>query len=71
VARVVIERLTKIFDRAGGEPIPALKEVKLTIEDKELMVLVGPSGCGKTTLLRANRRQHLDWRQVDEKCSPR
>jgi multiple sugar transport system ATP-binding protein len=52
VARVVIEQLTKIFDRKGGEPIRALKEVNLTIEDKELMVLVGPSGCGKTTLLR-------------------
>jgi multiple sugar transport system ATP-binding protein len=52
VACVVIEQLTKIFDRAEGEPIPALKEVNLTIEDKELMVLVGPSGCGKTTLLR-------------------
>jgi multiple sugar transport system ATP-binding protein len=52
VARVVIEQLTKIFERAGGKAIGALKEVNLTIEDKELMVLVGPSGCGKTTLLR-------------------
>jgi multiple sugar transport system ATP-binding protein len=52
VARVVIEHLTRIFERRTAEPIRALQNVSLTIEDKELMVLVGPSGCGKTTLLR-------------------
>jgi multiple sugar transport system ATP-binding protein len=30
----------------------AVKDIDLTIEDKEFMVLVGPSGCGKTTTLR-------------------
>lgn len=29
-----------------------LKDVNLTINDGELMVLIGPSGCGKTTLLK-------------------
>jgi multiple sugar transport system ATP-binding protein len=52
VARVVIEHLTKIFDRPGSGGVRALEDVNLTVEDKELMVLVGPSGCGKTTLLR-------------------
>jgi multiple sugar transport system ATP-binding protein len=52
VARVVIEHLTKVFEGPKGEGIRALEDVSLTIEDKELMVLVGPSGCGKTTLLR-------------------
>src|SRR5262250_3360991 len=52
VARVVIEHLTKIFEGPKGEAIRALEDVNLTVEDKELMVLVGPSGCGKTTLLR-------------------
>jgi multiple sugar transport system ATP-binding protein len=52
VARVVIEHLTKVFDGPGGQVIRALEDVNLTVEDKELMVLVGPSGCGKTTLLR-------------------
>jgi multiple sugar transport system ATP-binding protein len=52
VARVVIEHLTKVFGGPNGEAIRALQDVNLTIEDKELMVLVGPSGCGKTTLLR-------------------
>jgi multiple sugar transport system ATP-binding protein len=52
VARVVIGHLTKLFERPKGEAIRALEDVTLTVEDKELMVLVGPSGCGKTTLLR-------------------
>ena len=30
----------------------AVKDVNLTIEDKEFVVFVGPSGCGKTTTLR-------------------
>ena len=30
----------------------AVKDVNLTIRDKEFMVFVGPSGCGKTTTLR-------------------
>jgi multiple sugar transport system ATP-binding protein len=53
VARVVIEHLTKVFDGPRGREIRALEDVNLTVEDKELMVLVGPSGCGKTTLLRS------------------
>jgi multiple sugar transport system ATP-binding protein len=52
VARVVIEHLTKVFEGPKGEGVRALEDVSLTIEDKELMVLVGPSGSGKTTLLR-------------------
>jgi multiple sugar transport system ATP-binding protein len=52
VARVVIEHLTKLFQGPKGQAIQALEDVNLTVEDKELMVLVGPSGCGKTTLLR-------------------
>ncbi len=30
----------------------AVRDVSLTVEDKEFMVLVGPSGCGKSTTLR-------------------
>jgi multiple sugar transport system ATP-binding protein len=29
-----------------------LKDLELTVRDKEFLVLLGPSGCGKTTLLR-------------------
>jgi multiple sugar transport system ATP-binding protein len=52
VARVVIEHLTKVFRGPKGEDIRALDDFNLTVEDRELLVLVGPSGCGKTTTLR-------------------
>ena len=52
MARVVIENLSKVFTAPTGAEVHALKDVNLTIEDKELLVLVGPSGCGKSTTLR-------------------
>ena len=52
VARVVIEHLNKAFRGPDGELVRALNDASLTVEDKELLVLVGPSGCGKTTTLR-------------------
>ncbi len=35
-----------------GNPVPAVNELDLEIEDGEFMVLVGPSGSGKSTALR-------------------
>ena len=52
MARVVLEHLTKVFQGPRGGSIRAVDDASLTIEDKELLVLVGPSGCGKTTTLR-------------------
>jgi len=52
MARVSIEHLHKFFRGPRGEPVVAVRDVSLVVEDKELMVLVGPSGCGKTTTLR-------------------
>jgi len=52
MARVGLEKLSKVFKGTRGEPIHAIKEVTLTVEDKEFLVLVGPSGCGKSTTLR-------------------
>src|SRR5690242_5266640 len=52
VARVVLEHLTKSFRGSKKETILAVDDLSLTLEDKELLVLVGPSGCGKTTTLR-------------------
>src|ERR671934_2351471 len=49
MAEIRIERITKTY--AGGKA-PAVRDVSLTIDDNEFMVLLGPSGCGKTTLLR-------------------
>lgn len=47
MASVVFEQVTKQFDT-----YMAVKDLNLTVEDQEFLVLVGPSGCGKTTSLR-------------------
>jgi multiple sugar transport system ATP-binding protein len=47
MAEVRFEHVTKRF----GETT-AIKDLTLTIVDKEFLVLVGPSGCGKSTALR-------------------
>jgi multiple sugar transport system ATP-binding protein len=52
MACVALESLSKVFKGSPKGDVHAVKEVTLTVEDKELLVLVGPSGCGKTTLLR-------------------
>lgn len=52
MSRVVLDHLTKTFAGPKGQTIRALQDLSLTIEEKELLVLVGPSGCGKTTALR-------------------
>jgi multiple sugar transport system ATP-binding protein len=48
MARVLLKDVSKVY--SGG--VRAVKDVNLTIEDAEFVVLVGPSGCGKTTTLR-------------------
>lgn len=48
MAQVVLEHVTKMYP--GG--ILGVKDVTLTVADRELLVLVGPSGCGKSTTLR-------------------
>jgi multiple sugar transport system ATP-binding protein len=44
-----------VFDQVGkqyGNNVPVVRDLSLTIQDRELLVLVGPSGCGKSTALR-------------------
>jgi NitT/TauT family transport system ATP-binding protein len=49
-----IEGVCKEFPLRGGKgSLTVLKEVDLSIEAGELIVLLGPSGCGKSTLLNA------------------
>ncbi|HUV37117.1 MAG TPA: sn-glycerol-3-phosphate ABC transporter ATP-binding protein UgpC [Patescibacteria group bacterium] len=48
MAQVQFIDVEKIFD--GN--VVAATDINLTIEDRELLVLVGPSGCGKSTVLR-------------------
>jgi multiple sugar transport system ATP-binding protein len=50
---VQIKDLVKTYTDDRGRPtFTAVKNINLTIDDGEFMVLVGPSGCGKTTTLR-------------------
>ena len=48
MARVELRNLCKTYP--GG--VQAVRDVSLTVEDGEFVVLVGPSGCGKSTTLR-------------------
>ncbi|MEE9275474.1 MAG: ABC transporter ATP-binding protein [bacterium] len=48
MAHIELKNLRKVF----GKNIEAVKDLSLTIEEGEFLVLVGPSGCGKTTTLR-------------------
>ena len=48
MAEIVLQDLVKRF----GDTV-AVKDLNLTIRDKEFLVLLGPSGCGKTTTLRS------------------
>ncbi|HQT92186.1 MAG TPA: sugar ABC transporter ATP-binding protein, partial [Candidatus Kryptobacter bacterium] len=45
MAGVKLINVSKTYE--GG--ISAARDINITVEDKEFLVLVGPSGCGKTT----------------------
>ena len=47
MASVVLSNIRKTFGK-----VEAVRDVSLTVADRELVVFVGPSGCGKSTLLR-------------------
>lgn len=47
MANIRVQQASKTFGR-----VQALKDVSLSVNDREFVVLLGPSGCGKTTLLR-------------------
>lgn len=50
--RLELDRLSVVFRSAGGDRIPALGPVSLTVTSGEFVALLGPSGCGKSTLIR-------------------
>ncbi len=44
---MILELISKTYDKNL-----VIREVSLSVKDREFLVLVGPSGCGKSTLLR-------------------
>ncbi|MES0880955.1 ABC transporter ATP-binding protein [Roseibium sp. SCP14] len=47
MARIELSNIAKAYGS-----VEVMRDINLTIEDGEFIVLVGPSGCGKSTLLR-------------------
>jgi NitT/TauT family transport system ATP-binding protein len=51
MAQVSVTNVSKVHVSIKGEPLLALHDVNLEVEQNEFFSIVGPSGCGKTTLL--------------------
>jgi NitT/TauT family transport system ATP-binding protein len=49
MAAFIVRSLDKTYP--GAPPVHALRNIDLSIEEGEFVVLLGPSGCGKSTLL--------------------
>ena len=51
--RIEFRNVTKRFppQRAGAEPVTAVRDVTVSVADGEVVSIIGPSGCGKSTLL--------------------
>ena len=49
MARVIFQNVTKMY---SGNPVPAVDNLSMEVQDQEFLVLVGPSGCGKSTAMR-------------------
>lgn len=48
--KLQVKNLSRIYEGNNG-PVVALRDVNLTVEESEFVMIVGPSGCGKTTLI--------------------
>jgi ABC-type nitrate/sulfonate/bicarbonate transport system ATPase subunit len=49
---VRLSGVSKVFPRAKGAPVEALRGIDLTVTEGEFVCVIGASGCGKSTLLR-------------------
>ncbi|KAA9004828.1 ABC transporter ATP-binding protein [Paenibacillus spiritus] len=48
---LAIHQLHRTFDTPAG-PVTALHDIRLQIQEGQLVTFIGPSGCGKSTLLK-------------------
>lgn len=51
LARVVAERVAKLFTNIHGQTITAVADVSFSVNDGECVCIVGRTGCGKSTIL--------------------
>jgi spermidine/putrescine transport system ATP-binding protein len=49
---VDVRAVKKVFGAQTDQPVTALDQVSVSINQNEFFTLLGPSGCGKTTPLR-------------------
>ena len=49
---IKIKSLSKVFTGGDGQPIVALKDIDLTVQQGDIFGIIGLSGAGKSTLVR-------------------
>lgn len=57
--------VSKTFHTQGRTPLDVLKNISMTVEQKEVVCIIGPSGAGKSTYLRTlNHLETIDNGQI-------